>query len=199
MRKSSIARNTNETQIALTLELDDKKGYTGTSGIGFFDHCLTLFAKHGKLGLDLACTGDLYIDNHHTIEDLGIVLGEAFKNAIGDKRGIARYGSFTCPIDEALTTVDLDLSGRGFLVFNVKLTRDNVGDFETDMLKEFLYAFAINGGITLHVNTHYGDNAHHIIESIFKALARALLAATTIVDPDGDIPSTKGTLGGSST
>ncbi|WP_425539494.1 imidazoleglycerol-phosphate dehydratase [Microaceticoccus formicicus] len=135
------------------------------------------------------------MDTHHLVEDIGIVMGTLFKNVIGDCRGIARYGSFSCPMDEALTKVDLDISGRGYLVYNVELKRERVGDFETEMLKEFLYAFAINGGITLHVNNLYGENEHHIIESIFKALGRALGMASRITDSSGKIPSTKGKIG----
>jgi imidazoleglycerol-phosphate dehydratase len=155
---------------------------------------LNLLAKHGNFNLQIYTKGDTYIDNHHLIEDIGIVLGECLLKALGNKAGINRYGSFTCPMDETLTTVDLDLSGRGYLVYNVKLSRDKVGEFETEMLKEFLYALAINGKFNLHINTHYGENDHHIIESIFKAMGRALRIACKIEEGNTDIPSTKGVI-----
>lgn len=192
MRQARIKRDTLETQIDLGLDLDGRGVFKGSSGLGFFDHMLTLLAKHGGLDLDLEARGDLEVDSHHLIEDLGISLGLALDKALGDKRGIARYGSFTCPMDEALTTVNLDLSGRGYLVFKCQIKRDMVGDLETEMLKEFLYALAINGKVTLHVNNHYGDNDHHKIESIFKALGRALKEAVRV--QGDDIPSTKGVL-----
>ncbi|MBF7096112.1 imidazoleglycerol-phosphate dehydratase HisB [Alkalibacter sp. M17DMB] len=194
MRSSTIERTTGETTIDCTLDIDGKGGFAGNTGIGFFDHMLNLFAKHGDLSLEMTCSGDLYVDTHHSVEDMGIVLGTCLKTALGDKRGIKRYGNFYCPMDEALTRTTLDLSGRGYLVFNVDLTREKVGDFETEMLKEFLYAFAINSGTTLHVNTLYGSNDHHIIESIFKSLGRALKEAVSIDKDSNEIPSTKGML-----
>lgn len=192
MRKSELERNTNETQIKMSLIVEGQGKYQGQTGIGFFDHMLTLLAKHGKMDIDLSCKGDLHVDNHHLLEDIGIVLGSLIYESLGDKRGIARYGSFTCPMDESLTSVHVDLSGRGYLVFHCDLKREKIGDFETEMLKEFLYALAIHGKFNLHVNNHYGENDHHKVESIFKALGRALRQAFTIEGED--IPSTKGVL-----
>lgn len=194
VRKASIERNTKETEVSLSLELDGQGLYEGWTDIGFFDHMLVLLAKHSGMNIRLSCKGDLYVDNHHLIEDVGIVLGQCFLEALGDKRGIRRYGSFTCPMDETLTTVHVDLGGRGYLVYNVALSREKVGDFECEMLKEFLYAVAINGAMNLHVNTHYGDNDHHIIESIFKALGRAWKNAIYKEEGNEEIPSTKGVL-----
>ena len=193
-RIGAIERNTLETNIKIKLNVDGNGIFNGKTGIGFFDHMLNLLIKHGNFNIDIYTKGDTYVDNHHLIEDLGIVLGETLIKALGNKAGINRYGSFTCPMDEALTTVDLDLSGRGYLVFNVELNREKVGDFETEMLKEFLYAFCINGKFNLHVNTHYGENEHHKIESIFKALGRALRQACKIEDGNEEIPSTKGVI-----
>ena len=193
-RTATIERNTFETNIKIKLDIDGKGVLKGETGIGFFDHMLNLLVKHGNFNLELYTKGDTYVDNHHLIEDIGIVLGEALLKSLGNKMGINRYGAFTCPMDETLTTVNLDLSGRGFLVYNVELLRDKVGEFETEMLKEFLYSFCINGKFNLHVNTHYGENDHHKIESIFKALGRALKEACTIEDGNTDIPSTKGVI-----
>ncbi|HHX68598.1 MAG: imidazoleglycerol-phosphate dehydratase HisB [Miniphocaeibacter sp.] len=193
-RIASVERNTLETNIKIELDIDGNGLLKGKTGIGFFDHMLNLLAKHGNFNLQIYTKGDTYIDNHHLIEDIGIVLGECLLKALGNKAGINRYGSFTCPMDETLTTVDLDLSGRGYLVYNVKLSRDKVGEFETEMLKEFLYALAINGKFNLHINTHYGENDHHIIESIFKAMGRALRIACKIEEGNTDIPSTKGVI-----
>ncbi|SHE41545.1 imidazoleglycerol-phosphate dehydratase HisB [Alkalibacter saccharofermentans] len=194
MRESTMNRNTGETQLACSVNLDGKGVFDGSTGIGFFDHMLHLLSKHGGFDLNIECKGDLDVDTHHTVEDLGILLGQCLKEALGDKRGIRRYGNFYCPMDEALSRVTLDLSGRGFLVFNVELKREKVGNFETEMLNEFLYAFAINSGTTLHVTTLYGKNDHHIIESIFKALGRALSEACRIEPGSDSIPSTKGIL-----
>ncbi len=192
MRKAQVKRETKETQITMELSLDGSGCFSGSSQNGFFDHMLTLLCHHSGFDLSLNAKGDTWIDNHHIIEDIGIVLGQCFLQAIGDKRGIARYGDFVCPMDEALTAVHLDLSGRGYLVYNLQLTRENVGDFECEMLKEFLYAFAMNAKITLHVNNFYGENNHHMIESVFKALGRALKMATIV---SGDkLPSSKGVL-----
>ena len=193
-RIGAIERNTLETNIKIKLNVDGNGIFNGKTGIGFFDHMLNLLVKHGNFNIDIYTKGDTYVDNHHLIEDLGIVLGETLIKALGSKAGINRYGSFTCPMDETLTTVDLDLSGRGYLVFNVELNREKVGDFETEMLKEFLYAFCINGKFNLHVNTHYGENDHHKIESIFKALGRALRHACKIEDGNEEMPSTKGVI-----
>ncbi|HCX64355.1 MAG TPA: imidazoleglycerol-phosphate dehydratase HisB [Eubacteriaceae bacterium] len=194
MRKSTLKRDTGETQLLCQLNVDGTGSLTGETGIGFFDHMLDLFAKHSGIDLDLSCKGDLNVDTHHTLEDLGIVLGQSLGEALGDKRGIKRYGTFYCPMDETLTRVSLDLSGRGYLVFHGEIKRERVGDFETEMLKEFLYAFAINAKMTLHVNILYGENDHHKIESIFKALARALKEAMSYGDDLDSIPSTKGML-----
>ncbi|MDL2310416.1 imidazoleglycerol-phosphate dehydratase HisB [Peptostreptococcaceae bacterium OttesenSCG-928-C18] len=193
-RIAATERNTFETNIKVKLNIDGNGIFNGKTGIGFFDHMLNLLIKHGNFNIDVYTKGDTYVDNHHLIEDLGIVLGKTLAKALGNKEGINRYGSFTCPMDETLTSVDLDLSGRGYLVYNVELSRDKVGDFETEMLKEFLYAFCINGKFNLHVNTHYGENNHHIIESIFKALGRALRIACKIEDGNKEIPSTKGVI-----
>ncbi|HAE60859.1 MAG TPA: imidazoleglycerol-phosphate dehydratase HisB [Eubacteriaceae bacterium] len=194
MRNSTKNRNTGETKLSCSLNLDGNGIFEGTSGIGFFDHMLNLLSKHGEFDLNIACKGDLEVDTHHTVEDLGILLGQCFKDALGDKKGINRYGTFYCPMDESLSRVALDLSGRGYLVFNVDLKREKVGDFETEMLNEFLYAFAINSGTTLHVATLYGKNDHHKIESIFKALGRALKEACRLEPGSESIPSTKGIL-----
>ncbi|QQK07825.1 imidazoleglycerol-phosphate dehydratase HisB [Miniphocaeibacter halophilus] len=193
-RIANVERNTLETNIKIELDIDGNGLLKGKTGIGFFDHMLNLLAKHGNFNLQIYTKGDTYVDNHHLIEDIGIVLGECLVKALGNKAGINRYGSFTCPMDETLTTVDLDLSGRGYLVYNVKLNRDMIGEFETEMLKEFLYALAINGRFNLHINNHYGENDHHKIESIFKAMGRALRIACKIEDGNMDIPSTKGVI-----
>lgn len=195
LRNSELKRITTETNIDMKLNIDGNGDFVGTSRMGFFDHMMVLFTRHSGYDIYLEAVGDLEVDTHHLVEDIGIVLGSLFKKAIGDCSGIARYGSFSCPMDEALTKVDLDISGRGYLVYNVELKREKVGDFETEMLKEFLYAFAINAGITLHVNNLYGENEHHIIESIFKAMGRALGMASKIIDSSGKIPSTKGKIG----
>lgn len=193
-RNALIERNTLETKVKIELEIEGKGNLTGETGIGFFDHMLNLLTKHGNFNIKLDVQGDTFIDNHHLIEDIGIVLGELFSKTLGDKKGINRYGSFTCPMDETLTTVNLDFGGRGYLVYNVDLKREMVGNFETEMLKEFLYAFCINGKFNLHVNTHYGENDHHKIESIFKALGRSLKEACKIESENLGIPSTKGVI-----
>lgn len=192
MRSASIKRDTAETQIALTLALDGHGKFNGTTGIGFLDHMLTLFCAHGHFDLELTLHGDLEVDTHHSVEDLAIVLGDALTKAVGDKKGIRRYGCFYCPMDEALTRIVLDLSGRPYLVYQVPLHVEHIGAFETQMLKEFLYAFAVHGRMNLHVTTLYGENDHHIVESIFKGLGHALHEAVTI---EGDqVLSTKGVL-----
>ncbi len=195
LRNAELCRITTETNIDMKLNIDGNGDFVGKTGIGFFDHMIVLLCRHSGMDIYIEATGDLEVDTHHLIEDLGIVMGTLFKKSIGDCAGIARYGTFRCPMDEALTTVDLDISGRGYLVYNAELKREKLGDFETEMLKEFLYAFAINAGITLHVNNLYGENEHHIVESIFKALGRALCAASKVVDSSGKIPSTKGKIG----
>ncbi len=196
MRKASLTRATRETQISLSLDLDGTGKGTIATGVGFFDHMLDLLARHARIDLAVEAKGDLHIDFHHTVEDVGIVLGQAVKTALGDMRGITRYASLHLPMDETLTRVALDISGRPFLVFKVEFPAPKIGEFDTELVREFFQAFAINAGVTLHVETLYGLNAHHIAESCFKGLARALRAAVA-VDPAaaGEIPSTKGSLG----
>ncbi len=198
MRKSSIERNTAETKIRLSLELDAPEGGRGTkisTGCGFFDHMLTLFAKHGGFSLDVACIGDVEVDYHHSVEDIGICLGKAFAEALGGCRGITRYGSVILPMDEALILCAVDISGRGMSVYDVKVPTEKVGDFDTELAEEFMTAFARNAGITLHLKQLAGTNSHHIIEGAFKALARALRAAVEIdAENASSVPSTKGML-----
>ena len=190
MRSSSKERSTKETSIKLSIDLDNYQESNINTGVGFFDHMLTLLAFHGKFTLNVEANGDLYVDDHHMIEDTGILLGQAFKEALQDKKGIRRYGYARVPMDEALAVVDLDLSNRGYLVYNVDLYRYEINGFSLEMVKEFMYAFAINSGTTLHINLMYGDNDHHKVEAIFKALGQALKKAVKIVDDR--LPSTKG-------
>lgn len=192
MRKGKVNRKTNETDIYLEIDIDGTGKTDISTGIGFLDHMLNLMMFHGKMDLNLKCDGDLDIDDHHTVEDIGISLGQAFKEAIGDRRGIRRYGSFSIPMDEALATVNLDISNRPFLVYNMELKREMLGDIATENFQEFLRAFAFNAGITLHINLLYGENDHHKIEAVFKALGRALNEASEVVG--GEIPSSKGVL-----
>ena len=192
MRASNIQRNTKETKINIELNLDGGEVEVST-GIGFFDHMLTAFGVHGGFGLRVEVKGDLEVDTHHTAEDTGIVLGKAFKEALGDMSGIERYGSFSIPMDESLAQVSLDISNRPFLVFNAKFEQELCGDYETCVTEEFWRAFAMNSGITLHINVPYGTNAHHQIEAIFKAVAHALKIAVT-KNSDGAVLSTKGVL-----
>lgn len=191
MRSADISRKTKETDIKIELSLDGGECEINT-GIGFFDHMLTAFAVHGGFGLKADVKGDLNVDCHHTIEDTGIVLGKAFAEALGDKSGIERYGSFTVPMDESLAFVSLDVSGRPFLVFNAEFPEERVGEFDSCMCEEFMRAFAYNAGITLHVNMIYGGNTHHQIEVIFKALAHAL--AVAVRETGKGVLSTKGSL-----
>lgn len=191
MRKKEIERNTEETKIRVAVNLDGGKPEIDT-GIGFFDHMLELLSFHGRMGITAQAQGDLVIDDHHTIEDIGIALGTAFKGALGDRKGLARYACQRIPMDEALVEVTLDISNRPYLVFNEDFKREKLGEMATEMVKEFLYAFAMNSGITLHVNVLYGDNDHHKIEGIFKALGRALGQATRL--KYDDFNSTKGVL-----
>lgn len=191
MRTATVERNTKETQIAATLCLDGGEVAVST-GNGFFDHMLTAFAVHGGFGLQLTVQGDLEVDTHHTVEDTGIVLGQALRRALGDFVGIARYGSFAVPMDESLARCDLDLSNRPFLVFRATFQQERCGDYETCVTEEFWRAFAVNAGITLHIDVPYGTNAHHQIEAIFKAVGHALHGA---VQPTGGaVLSTKGVL-----
>jgi imidazoleglycerol-phosphate dehydratase len=196
MRKAAIKRKTKETDIVVEIDLDGSGVSTISTGIGFFDHMLDLLARHSRIDMNVQATGDLHIDHHHTTEDVGIALGQAVKQALGDMKGITRYASLHMPMDETLTRVALDISGRPFLVFKAEFSRDKVGAFDTELVREWFQAFAINAGITLHVETLYGTNDHHIAESCFKGLARALRQAVAI-DPRtaGEVPSTKGTLG----
>mgnify|MGYP001810704062 CR=1 FL=1 len=197
MRTASITRATKETQIRLSVDLDGTGKATIATGVGFFDHMLDLLARHSRIDMEIEAKGDLHIDFHHTVEDVGIALGQAVKAALGDMRGVTRYASLHLPMDETLTRVALDISGRPFLVFRTEFAVPKIGEFDTELVREFFQAFAMNAGLTLHVETLYGANAHHIAESCFKGLARALRAAVAI-DPAaaGEIPSTKGSLGG---
>jgi imidazoleglycerol-phosphate dehydratase len=197
MRKGQVARKTKETDIAVEVAIDGTGRSDIATGIGFLDHMLDLLARHSRMDLTVRAKGDLHIDDHHTAEDVGIALGQAVKQALGDMKGITRYADVHLPMDEALTRVAIDVSGRPFLLFKVKFGRDKIGTFDTELVNEWFQAFAMNAGITLHVETLYGSNDHHISESCFKGLARALRAAFAI-DPKaaGEIPSTKGSLGG---
>ena len=195
MRTAEIKRETAETKIALTLDLDGKGAADINTGCGFLDHMLTLLAGHGKFDLSVFCKGDTNVDDHHTVEDVGIALGQAFAKALGDKRGITRYGTVTLPMDEALVLCALDISGRCGLYGELKLPSRKVGSFDTELCEEFFLAFVRNAGVTLHFQQMAGSNTHHIIECAFKAFGRALRAAVKI-DPEfaGEIPSTKGVL-----
>ena len=195
MRTATIARKTNETEIAVSINLDGTGKHDMQTGIGFLDHMLDQLSKHSLIDMTVRAKGDLHIDFHHTAEDVGIALGEAVKQALGDKKGIRRYASADLVMDGTLTRAALDVSGRPFLVWKVEFTHGKVGDMDTELFREWFQAFAMNAGITLHVETFYGDNNHHVAESAFKALARALRDAVEI-DPRASnvIPSTKGTL-----
>jgi imidazoleglycerol-phosphate dehydratase len=196
-RRASLARRTSETDIRISLDLDGTGTAEVATGIGFFDHMLTALARHAMLDLTVAAAGDLHIDDHHTTEDVGILLGQALRAALGDKRGIRRFGQALLPMDEALAEAAIDISGRPFLAWSVAFQRPKIGTFDTELVEEFFRAFATNAGITLHVTLKAGHNAHHVAEVCFKAVARALRMA---VEPDpraaGAIPSTKGTLAG---
>jgi imidazoleglycerol-phosphate dehydratase len=197
MRKAKVKRKTRETDIEVAVDLDGKGRAAVATGIGFLDHMLELLSRHSRIDIGVKAKGDLHIDHHHTTEDVGIALGQALKQALGDMKGIARYADVHVPMDEALTRVAIDISGRPFLVFKAEFGRDKVGAFDTELVQEWFQAFAMNSGITLHVETLYGANDHHIAESCFKGLARALRAAVAI-DPRAkdEVPSTKGKLGG---
>ncbi|MDD2371349.1 MAG: imidazoleglycerol-phosphate dehydratase HisB [Firmicutes bacterium] len=186
-------RFTKETKISLELSIDGEGVCQGNTGIGFFDHMLDLFIKHSNMSLKMNVEGDLQVDAHHTVEDFGIVLGETLKEALGDKKGIERYGSIILPMDEVLIMLALDLGGRPFLVFDVELPYEIIGNFETELIEEFLRAFTMSSGMNLHVKQLSGKNTHHIIEGVFKALARALKQAVK-VDMRNGIPSTKGSI-----
>ena len=195
MRKSEIMRKTAETDITLSLDIDGKGLCVIDTGIGFLDHMLELFARHGKFDLDVKCMGDTYVDSHHSVEDIGICLGTAFAQALGDARGICRFSDVTAPMDEALVLCAVDISGRSHLSIDVKLPDRAVGAMETELLEEFMLALVRKAGITLHIRMLDGKNAHHIIEACFKAVARALREAVKIdAEYSGEIPSTKGIL-----
>ena len=195
MRKASINRNTKETSIKVDVNLDGTGKSSIKTGIGFLDHMMEQIAKHSLIDIDLKAKGDLHIDLHHTTEDSGIAFGEALKKALGDKKGIKRYASATIPMDETLSRVSLDLSNRPYLVWNVKLAVEKLGEMDTELFKEWFHAFSQSAGITLHVENIYGDNSHHKIESCYKGLARALREAVQVDQrAENIIPSTKGTI-----
>ncbi|MDJ1158734.1 imidazoleglycerol-phosphate dehydratase HisB [Chelatococcus sp. SYSU_G07232] len=195
MRAASVTRRTAETDVSVSVNLDGSGKAEIATGIGFLDHMLELFARHALFDLTVKIDGDLHVDQHHSVEDCGIALGEAFRKALGDKRGIHRYADLHLPMDETLTRVALDISGRPFLVFRSAFARDKIGTFDTELVREWFQAFAINAGITLHVETLYGENSHHIAESCFKGLARALRTAVAVDPREGErVPSTKGSL-----
>ncbi|OPY57332.1 MAG: Imidazoleglycerol-phosphate dehydratase [Pelotomaculum sp. PtaU1.Bin035] len=193
LRKGLISRKTNETEINVSLNLDGAGNFQIETGLPFFDHMLQLFTKHSSFDLELVARGDLAVDGHHTVEDAGICLGRAIKSALGGKYGINRYGHAIIPMDEALAMAVVDLSGRGFLAFDVALPAQRIGNFDTELVEEFFRAVATNGEFNLHIRLLAGNNTHHIIESIFKALGRSLREATSAGNGEG-IPSTKGTL-----
>jgi imidazoleglycerol-phosphate dehydratase len=197
MRTGSVTRKTKETDVSVAVDLDGAGNSSISTGIGFLDHMLDLLGRHARIDITVNAKGDLHIDHHHTTEDVGIALGQAVKQALGDMKGITRYADVHVPMDEALTRVAIDISGRPFLVFKATFVRDKVGTFDTELVQEWFQAFAVNAGVTLHVEVLYGTNDHHIAESCFKGLARALRAAVAI-DPRAanEVPSTKGTLGG---
>ncbi len=195
MRKASVTRTTAETDISIALNLDGTGSYDNQTGVGFFDHMLDQLARHALIDLEIRATGDLHIDDHHTVEDVGIALGQALNAALGDKRGILRYGSCLLPMDDALVRAALDLSGRPYLVWQLDMPTAKIGTFDTELVREFFQAFSTHGGITLHVDLLHGLNSHHIAEAAFKAVARALRQAVEIDPRKQDaIPSTKGAL-----
>ncbi|GAA5415227.1 imidazoleglycerol-phosphate dehydratase [Paraliobacillus ryukyuensis] len=192
MRKANKARKTNETAIEVAVSLDDPEVVSIQTGVGFFDHMLELFARHGRIGLTVKANGDLHIDSHHTVEDVAIVLGQVIREALGDKKQITRYGTAYVPMDEALGFVSLDISGRPYLVLDAVFDNQKLGDFDTELVREFLQAFAVQAGITLHARVLYGINTHHKIEAIFKALGRSFAQAITIDPSINGVNSTKG-------
>jgi imidazoleglycerol-phosphate dehydratase len=193
-RESKIVRNTKETEISLSINLDGKGEYSVATGVGFLDHMLELFARHGMFDLNINATGDLKVDAHHTVEDIGIVLGQAIKEALGDKKSIKRYGTAYVPMDETLAFVTLDISNRSFLIFDVTYEQEKAGDMDTELFEEFFRAVATNIGLTLHIKSMYGSNNHHIVEAIFKAFAHALKDAVAIDESISGVLSTKGVL-----
>ena len=194
MRRASLNRKTNETDIAVEFCLDGTGKTHITTGVGFFDHMLTLFGRHGLFDLTVKAEGDLFIDGHHTVEDCGIVLGQAIKEALGSKEGISRYGNAFVPMDEALAQVTVDVSGRSYLVFNAQMPKAAIGNFELELVEEFFQSVAFNAGLTLHVNLMYGGNSHHMAEAIFKAFGRALCQAAEINKRVEGVLSSKGVL-----
>lgn len=195
MRSHSVTRETAETQISVTVNLDGSGAYDNATGVGFFDHMLDQLSRHALIDLTVRATGDTHIDDHHTVEDTGIALGQALATALGDKRGISRYGACLLPMDDALVRTALDLSGRPYLVWNVDLPTAKIGTFDCELVREFFTAFATHGGMTLHVDKLHGINAHHIAEATFKSVARALRQAVELDPRKADaIPSTKGAL-----
>ena len=197
MRTASLSRKTRETDIKVEVTLDGSGKSEISTGVGFFDHMLDQIARHSLIDLKIQAKGDLHIDFHHTVEDVGIALGQAIRQALGDMKGITRYADVHLPMDETLTRVAMDISGRAFLVFRTEFHTPRIGDFDTQLVREFFQAFAMNAGLTLHVETLYGVNDHHISESCFKGLARALRIAVSIDErQSGRVPSTKGTLTG---
>ena len=195
MRKSTISRKTAETDITVAINLDGSGAYNNRTGVGFFDHMLDQLARHSLIDMDIACSGDLHIDDHHSVEDVGIALGQALTDALGDKRGIRRYGACLLPMDDAQVRAALDLSGRPYLVWGLQMPTQKIGTFDTELVREFFTALSTHGGITLHIDQLHGINSHHIAEAAFKAVARALREAVE-TDPRkaGEIPSTKGSL-----
>lgn len=194
MRCAEVSRRTGETDINISLDIDGQGTSNLDTGMGFFEHMLNLFTTHGQFNLKVECSGDLFVDGHHSVEDIGIALGQAFTKAMGDKVGIKRYGTAFVPMDEALIMVSLDLSGRAFLNYEVLVKAQMIGDYDTELTEEFLRAFAFNAGITLHVKMMAGSNSHHIVEGVLKALARALREALTIDERIQGVMSTKGML-----
>lgn len=197
MRQATITRKTTETSVVASVSLDGTGTYDMKTGVGFFDHMMEQLARHSLIDMKIEAKGDLHIDDHHTVEDCGIALGQAVAKALGDRKGIKRYASADLPMDETLTRCAIDVSGRPFLVFKVNFPRQKIGTFDTELVREWFQAFAMNSGITLHIENAYGENAHHIAEACFKALARALRVAIEIDPRQANvIPSTKGTLAG---
>ena len=195
MRQSEISRKTGETNVQVRLDLDGTGEYTIDTGVGFLNHMLELFARHGRFNLQVTCKGDTWVDDHHSTEDIGIALGQAFDKALGDRKGITRYGSMLLPMDESLIESAVDISGRGMLAYGLDIPTEKVGTFDTELVEDFFQAFAQNARCTLHIRQLAGRNSHHIIEGAFKSVARSLRKAVKI-DPDtaGEIPSTKGVL-----
>jgi imidazoleglycerol-phosphate dehydratase len=193
-RSASIERITSETSIKLALNIDGTGAAAVCTSVPFLDHMLNLFSRHGLFDLNVEASGDIDIDFHHTVEDIGIVLGEAFKQALGDKKGICRYGQATVPMDETLVSVAIDVSGRPYFVYNVHLPKVKIGDFDVELAKEFFQAFVNHSGLNLHINLNYGDNVHHIVEACFKAVARAMDSATRLDQRISGVMSTKGVL-----